>query len=92
VNNDKAFAIYALVLIGGVASVVTASVMAGYATFPTPLVFLEHVSLSLAFRWAYKTIGGFDMGDWSVLGDKVAEPVPAGETASDMGVHAGANI
>ena len=59
-SNDRAFAIYALIVISGVASVITASVMAGIATLPTPLVFAEHIALSLAFRAAYKSIGGFD--------------------------------
>jgi hypothetical protein len=60
VKNDKIFAAYALILVGGCASVITASVMAGFATLPTFAVFLEHIALSLAFRAAYKSIGGFD--------------------------------
>jgi len=60
VTNDKLFAAYALILVGGVASVITASVMAGVATLPTFAVFAEHILLSLLFRAAYKSIGGFD--------------------------------
>ena len=59
-NNDRFFAVYALLLVGGVASVITASVMAGVATLPTFAVFMEHIVLSLLFRAAYKSIGGFD--------------------------------
>ena len=34
--------------------------MAGVASLPTFGVFLEHLLLSLLFRAAYKSIGGFD--------------------------------
>ena len=66
--NDNAFAVFALILIAGVASVITASVMAGFSTLPAPLTFLEHVALSLGFRAAYKGFGGFDWSDWAVVG------------------------
>ena len=56
--SDKAFGIYAVAMIGMVASVITASVMAGFATFPSLLVFLEHIALSLLFRAAYKSLDG----------------------------------
>ena len=59
-DNDRFFAFYALTLIAGISSVITASVMAGVATLPTLGVFVEHVALSLAFRGAYKSFGGFD--------------------------------
>ena len=59
-DNDRVFAAYSLILIAGVASVITASVLAGVATLPTVGVFLEHILLSLLFRAAYKSIGGFD--------------------------------
>lgn len=59
-SNDRAFAAYGLILIAGVASVITASVMAGVATLPSAFVFLEHLALSLLFRTAYKSFGGFD--------------------------------
>jgi hypothetical protein len=64
-DNDKLFTAYALVLIAGVASVVTASVAAGVAVLPTPLVFVEHLCMSLLFRAAYKSIGGFDWPIWA---------------------------
>ena len=59
-DNDKIFTAYALLLISGVASVITASVLAGIATVPTFGVFVEHVALSLTFRGMYKSFGGFD--------------------------------
>jgi hypothetical protein len=75
-HNDKLFTAYALVLIAGVASVLTASVVAGVAALPTPLGFVEHLAMSLLFRAAYKSIGGFD---W---------PIWAGPTAEIFGEHA----
>ena len=57
-QNDKAFTIFAVALVAGVLSVITASVTAGIATMPTLFTFVEHLALSLTFRWAYKS---FDM-------------------------------
>jgi hypothetical protein len=59
-DNDRIFTIYALTLIAGVTSVITASVLAGVATLPSAGVFLEHVAMSIAFRGAYKSFGGFE--------------------------------
>ena len=59
-DNDRAFTVYALTLVGIIGSVITASVMTGIATLPTAGVFLEHLALSLGFRTAYKSFGGFD--------------------------------
>ena len=55
-DNDKAFTIYALVIFAGLASVLTASLMAGAATLPTPLSVLEHLALSFGMRASYKWI------------------------------------
>ena len=57
-DSTKAFTIYALLLISLFASVITASVMAGMATLPTPLGFAEHLGLSLVIRAAYKSLDG----------------------------------
>jgi hypothetical protein len=59
-ENDRAFTLYALTLIAIIGSVITASVATGIATLPTAGVFLEHLALSLGFRTAYKSFGGFD--------------------------------
>jgi hypothetical protein len=59
-SNDRIFAAYALILVAGVASVITASVTAGIAAVPSAGVFLEHVALSFGFRAAYKSLGGFE--------------------------------
>lgn len=63
-TNDKYFGIYAITLLAAVASVLTASVMAGVTTVPSPLLFLEHLALGLGFRAAYKGIPGFANVDW----------------------------
>lgn len=57
-DNDKVFAAYALFLVAGMASVLTASVLSGTATLPSAAVFLEHIALSLALRTAYKSFDG----------------------------------
>lgn len=57
-DNDKIFALYACTLIAGIGSVITASILAGYAAMPGPLVFVEHLAMSIGFRAAYKSFGG----------------------------------
>jgi hypothetical protein len=88
-NNDKAFALYAILIFSGVASVLTASVMAGVAALPTPLVFLEHLAMSFGFRAAYKSFEGWDWSEWSLTSDALAAPAaPAApaEAAAGAGV------
>jgi hypothetical protein len=89
-DNDKAFAIYALALLAGLASLLAASLVAGFATLPSPLSFFEHVSLGLALRAAYKGIGGFSWDDWSLLGDRVGQATSRPELAARPGITAGA--
>jgi len=55
-NNDRVFSFYAATLIAGVLSVVTASVMAGYAAVPGVIGFVSHWILSLGFRAAYNSL------------------------------------
>jgi hypothetical protein len=86
-DNDKAFAAFALILLVGVVSVISTVVLTGPGTWPTPLHLAEHVALGLSMRFAYKWIGGFDSADWSVASDRVretAEMVPTGATADAM--------
>ena len=78
-DQNKAFAIYSLTLIAGLAPVITASLIAGFATLPSPMMFVEHVALGLGIRAAYKYIGGFDVSDWTFTG----EPIPAAVEAAD---------
>ena len=84
-DNDKTFAAYALILIAGVASVITSSVLAGFATLPTPTVFLEHVALGLMMRASYKTIGGFDWADWSFGSERADAATAASDFAPPSG-------
>jgi hypothetical protein len=80
-DNDKSFAAYALVLIAGVASVITATVHAGVTSLPSPLVFLEHVALGLTMRASYKAIGGWNWADWSFTSEA------AGRAVADTGYY-----
>ena len=72
-QNDKAFAVAAIVLFAGLASVLTASVLAGFATLPAPLLFLEHVAMGLGMRASYKFIGGWNWADWTLTSEPTAE-------------------
>ena len=59
-DNDRVFAIYALILTACVTSSIAASLLAGFSTLPSMGVFLEHLAMSLVFRGAYKSFDGFD--------------------------------
>lgn len=87
-DNDKAFAAYVLVLVAGVTSMITTSLMAGFATLPSPVTFVEHLSLSLLFRFAYKSFGGFDWSEWAVTSDAVTEPTATAEQVASSGATA----
>ena len=76
-ENDKLFSLYAFTLLAGVASVATASIMAGYAALPSLWVFVEHLAMSLTVRAAYKSLGG----PYPLFGQRTAEGV-APATAS----------
>jgi hypothetical protein len=78
-DNDRVFAVYVAVVIGGVCALWTALTVAGFPTMPPLPTFLEHVALGLGFRAAYKSIGGWNWADWSVFGDAASEaPATAG--------------
>jgi len=87
VESNRAFGIYAALLAGGVFSVVSASVMAGVTALPGIVTFVEHVSMSLLFRTAYKSLdAGFDpiglLRGWRI--------VRVGEVGTASGSMAGA--
>ena len=84
-DTEKSFAAYALVLIAAVASVLTASLVAGVARLPSPLVFLEHVALGLAMRASYKSIGGWNWADWTFTVDRPSEAGAARDFATPGG-------
>jgi len=84
-DNDKVFTVYALTLIAGVLSVISASVMAGVATLPTPLNFVEHLALSFGFRAAYKSLAG---PGWWQAPTQLSEVLPAMEPVEALPEHA----
>ena len=73
-NNDKSFWIFAIALISGVATLLAVMVATGIAAIPTPQTFVVELALALGVRASYKSLGGFDRSDWSVLGEGHAEP------------------
>ncbi len=88
-DNDKIFAAYAVTLVAGVTSVISASVMAGLAALPSLGVFVEHLALSLAFRGAYKSFAGFD---WVYVAALNVGLITAPDVAPEPGIMAGAGI
>ena len=87
VESNKAFGIYVAALVGGILSVLSASIMAGVTTLPSFLVLVEHVAMSVGFRAAYKSLDG----PYGVL-DQLRERFAARavETATGTGRVAGA--
>ncbi len=72
-DNDKLFAVYALTLVAGVFAVLTATILGGITEMPSPVTFAEHIALSLCFRGAYKSVGGFGWEEWNVFGTAAAD-------------------
>jgi hypothetical protein len=79
VDNDKVFAAWALALIASVASVLTATVVAGVATLPSPMMFGEHLLMAFGVRAAYKSFGGVTWPLWlaELLAEHEAAEAPA---------------
>jgi hypothetical protein len=86
VSNEKAFTTYVILLAAGVTSLLWTMVATGVAAWPSPFTFLEHASLGLMFRGAYKFIGGLDWADWSILPEHAT--VPADRGIPDTGAEA----
>jgi len=55
---NKAFAIYASLLIAGTITVLTVVLFSGGQSPPPPAFIAEHLALSLLFRSAYKSFDG----------------------------------
>jgi len=89
-HNDKAFAAYALTLIVGLFIVLGCALALGAAKPPPALMFLEHLAMGLGVRWAYKSFGGFDWADWSLMGRGRAAAVEADEDVVVTGLEADA--
>jgi hypothetical protein len=91
-NDNKAFATWALFLIAGSAALMMFIVQVLGAQLPPLLTIAEHVAMGLCVRAAYKYTGGFNWADWSIAGDS-ADVVAAeegleahpGATAGAMG-------
>jgi hypothetical protein len=79
-SNDKAFTFFAVALVAAVLSVLTASVMAGVASVPTPLSFVEHLFFTVGFRAAYKSLDGPVWAPYPSAREEAIE-VPAGHAA-----------
>lgn len=84
-ENDKAFAAYALTLTAGLLVVLSFAMTMSGAVPPPPMMFVEHLAMGLTVRWAYKSFGGFDWADWSLMGnhsghdsDDAAPTAPSG--------------
>lgn len=89
-ENNRAFGIYAAALFGGVLSVISASVMAGVTTLPGVVTFVEHVSMSLLFRTAYKSFDvNFDpialLRGWRIERVTATTAAPATPSGSMVG-------
>ena len=85
-SSDKAFAIYALTLVGAVVSLFATVVALGFASPPGLAFTVEHVGLGLLIRSSYKSLdGGNPIVDflhytgWMSTGDSAA---PAGAVPS----------
>jgi hypothetical protein len=72
-QDNKAFAAWALFLVAGAATLITTLVLAGIATVPPLATLLTDIAMGLGIRAAYKQIGGWDWSDWSwsFAGDSV---------------------
>ena len=57
-SNDRAFAIYALTLVGAVVSLFATVVALGFASPPGLAFTVEHVGLGLLIRTSYKSLDG----------------------------------
>lgn len=64
-DNNKAFAAWALFLVSGAGLLLTSLVLSGLTTLPPLTTALTDIALGLGVRAAYKQVGGWDWSDWS---------------------------
>ncbi len=83
-NNDKAFAIYALALVAAVCGLFSIAVATDVASLPTLTFIVEHGALGLLLRAAYKSLGGWnpivdflEFYGWKTPEDQVEIPADA---------------
>jgi hypothetical protein len=88
-NDNKAFAAWALFVIAGSAALMMFVAFVLGAKLPPFTTFAEHVAMGLCVRAAYKSTGGWNWADWSIAGESTGEPTEAGVHAQP-GATAGA--
>lgn len=71
-GDNKAFAVWTLLLLAGTASLVAMLTLTGLTTLPDPLTFLQKVMMGLGVRASYKWFGGWDWAEWSI-GNEASE-------------------
>jgi hypothetical protein len=59
-NNDNAFAIYALALVGAVCGLFSIAVATDLASLPTIAFIVEHGALGVCVRAGYKSLDGWN--------------------------------
>ena len=88
-NDNNAFAVWALFLIAGSAALMMFVAFVLGAKLPPFTTFAEHVAMGLCVRAAYKSTGGWNWADWSIAGES-SEPVAADDMHVQPGATAGA--
>lgn len=88
-DNNRGFAAYVVLVVGGASVLLATLVLAGIATLPPLATFLTDVALGLGIRAAYKQVGGWDWNEWtwSFAGDApqaAAAAVELPEPAEDF--------
>ncbi len=72
-TNDKAFHIYAALLVSGVITLLTVIVTSGVAAVPAPLFLAEHLGLGLLFRASYKSLESPQWPYWKKDAEEAAD-------------------
>lgn len=85
-GDNKAFAAWVLLVVGGASMLMLTLVLTGVASLPPALNIVVDVALGLSIRFAYKWVGGFDSADWSFAG----VPAEVESSADDLHAHPGA--
>ena len=89
-NDNKAFAAWALFLIAGSAALMMFVAFVLGANLPPLPTFAEHVAMGLCVRAAYKSTGGWNWADWSIAGDATGEAIAADDLHVQPGATTGA--
>jgi hypothetical protein len=84
-DNNKAFAAWVLLVVGGAGTLLLTLILTGVASMPPLPNIMADVALGLCIRFAYKWVGGFDSADWSFAGVPTEEAIGA----DDLHAHPG---